>query len=544
MLKDRRYLIFDYPDDPADFDNPKETTKVYKYLQGSYNKRLVLDILKYNGFVPTDQMDFNIAWLSSPEVDELQSSSKLQSINHFPYSKQILGNKAELTQIIQRNPNINMFEYFYPKTYILPRDRDVLYRVMKSNPSKQYISKPPTGSCGHGIKLVNFSDFYSIQHGSVVSEYISRPLCIDGFKFDLRIYVLVTSWAPLRAFICKEGLARFATESYSTVTENPFSHLTNATLNKQGEHWCSDFKWKLTDLLNEVNHRFKRSQGEIMNAIIAVVSQALALVQPTMAPDKRYGVDCPFFELYGFDVLLDRDFNAYLLEINTYPSLNTDEEVDYEVKAPMVCQALSIAGILDAEFSELENEENLIRCSAEELPDIDAEIIRQEDKRNELSGDGFIRLFPADFNDDLQQILDKPKYFVEKSKKHEKAEKLDPAVIGQAFSTKQGLDLLVAYLMELEERIRNGEVGKRTMSRLEAFLDAQGYNTKRANTLMELLKNYIQKANGWVDMIQNGKRIPPKVKAKILENGDNFVGQILINTNMRRVKEPQLLFGL
>lgn len=545
MLRNRKYIIFDYPDDPADFNQTRETDKVYKYLQGSYNKKFVLDILKYNGFIPTDSMDFNIAWLSSPEVDELPASAKLQSINHFPYSKQILGNKAELTQIIQSNPNIGMFEYFYPKSYILPRDRDLLYRVMKSNPNKQYISKPPNGSCGHGIKLVNFSDFYSIQHGSVVSEYISRPLCIDGFKFDLRIYVLVTSWAPLRAFICKEGLARFATESYSTVTENPYSHLTNATLNKQGEHWCSDFKWKLTDLLNEVNHRFKHSQGEVMNSIIAVVSQALALAQPTMAPDKRYGVDIPFFELYGFDVLLDRDFNAYLLEINTYPSLNTDEEVDYEVKAPMVSQALSIAGILDMEYSELSNDANLLRVKPEFLDDIDDEIVRLEDERNEKTGSGFIRLFPAEFNDDLQQILDKPKYAMDKKKtSREKSEPLDPSVIGQAFNTKQGIDLLVAYLEELEIRINNKEVGKRTMMRLEAFLDAQGYQTKNDHTIMEMLKNYIQRASSWVDLIQNGKRIPPKVKAKILENGDAFVGQILVNTNMRRVKEVKLLFGL
>ena len=114
-------------------------------------------------------------WLSSPEVDEIPKYSKLQSVNHFPYSKQIVGNKAELTQIIQKNPNLNKFDYFFPKSYVLPKDRDQLYRTMRANPNKQYIAKPPTGSCGNGIKLVSFADFYSIQHESVVSEYISRP---------------------------------------------------------------------------------------------------------------------------------------------------------------------------------------------------------------------------------------------------------------------------------------------------------------------------------------------------------------------------------
>lgn len=42
-----------------------------------------------------------------------------------------------------------------------------------------------------------------------------QPFIIDGFKFDLRIYVLMTSCDPLRIFAYNEGLARFATTSYS-----------------------------------------------------------------------------------------------------------------------------------------------------------------------------------------------------------------------------------------------------------------------------------------------------------------------------------------
>ena len=49
----------------------------------------------------------------------------------------------------------------------------------------------------------------------MASVLSSQPFIIDGFKFDLRIYVLMTSCDPLRIFVYNEGLARFATTSYS-----------------------------------------------------------------------------------------------------------------------------------------------------------------------------------------------------------------------------------------------------------------------------------------------------------------------------------------
>lgn len=45
----------------------------------------------------------------------------------------------------------------------------------------------------------------------VASEYIDNPLLIDGFKFDLRVYVALVSINPLRIYMYEDGLVRFAT---------------------------------------------------------------------------------------------------------------------------------------------------------------------------------------------------------------------------------------------------------------------------------------------------------------------------------------------
>ena len=56
-----------------------------------------------------------------------------------------------------------------------------------------------------------------------------------GFKFDLRLYVLVTSYDPLKIYLYEEGLGRFATDRYlndGSNLNNLCMHLTNYSINK------------------------------------------------------------------------------------------------------------------------------------------------------------------------------------------------------------------------------------------------------------------------------------------------------------------------
>ncbi len=74
--------------------------------------------------------------------------------------------------------------------------------------------KPHNLSRGRGIYLIDNVSELPLDEVSVVSKYIGNPLLINGHKFDLRIYVLVTCFDPLRIYVFKEGLARFATHKY------------------------------------------------------------------------------------------------------------------------------------------------------------------------------------------------------------------------------------------------------------------------------------------------------------------------------------------
>jgi tubulin polyglutamylase TTLL5 len=98
-----------------------------------------------------------------------------------------------------------------------------------------WIMKPIGKSRGRGIKVISSLAELNYTDNIIVQKYITDPLLLDGYKFDMRIYVLVTSFHPLEAFLYREGFARLSTEKFSlepSSIKNTFVHLTNFAINK------------------------------------------------------------------------------------------------------------------------------------------------------------------------------------------------------------------------------------------------------------------------------------------------------------------------
>ena len=120
----------------------------------------------------------------------------------------------------------------------MPQDTELFEqaRSYKTIHSKFFILKPTNQACGRGIKVVQGNTRLGRVDDMIVSSYIERPFLINKKKFDMRMYVLITSFHPLRAYIYNEGLARFATEDYTNdpkILRNKFVHLTNFSINKK-----------------------------------------------------------------------------------------------------------------------------------------------------------------------------------------------------------------------------------------------------------------------------------------------------------------------
>lgn len=93
----------------------------------------------------------------------------------------------------------------------------------------------------------------AFKESYVISRYVEDPLLIGGKKFDLRIYVLVTNYRPLKVWLYDLGFGRFCIEKYSNDSndrDNMFIHLTNVAIAKQADGYNNKHgsKWSIKNL--------------------------------------------------------------------------------------------------------------------------------------------------------------------------------------------------------------------------------------------------------------------------------------------------------
>ncbi len=191
----------------------------------------------------------------------------------------------------------------------------------------------------------------------VVSRYVSNPLLIGGKKFDLRVYVVVTRFRPLRAYISRLGFARFCNVKYSSAPddlENPYVHLTNVAVQRKHREYNHKHgnKWSLANLRLYLDAaRGAKATDAMFASINEAIAHSLRSVQNAVVNDRR----C--FEVYGYDMLVDDDLKPWLVEVNASPSLSATTESDRALKTRVIRDALEVAapaGWLEARQAEFE----------------------------------------------------------------------------------------------------------------------------------------------------------------------------------------------
>jgi tubulin polyglutamylase TTLL4 len=322
---------------------------------------------KINGFKKlVSGHSWNIFWGKHLRPEKLAEISEHQVINHFPSSWH-LGRKDLLSRNIaaMRRKHPKDFDFF-AKTFILPTERTALQLELDKSPASIWIIKPSASACGRGIKLITAEKLKEKKkiRNVIAQKYIKRPLLINGFKFDLRLYVVVTSFDPLRIYLYDNGLVRFCTAKYSLKTahlKNRYRHLTNYSVNKKAKDYISNqsvdddgegHKWSV--------HAFKvycQSQGisfeSIMESIEEIIIKSMISAEDPIASNtNRHAAHRGnIFELFGFDILIDKKLKPWVIEVNVSPSLSSSAPLDKKIKNMLLNDIYHLVGVKHKDIS-------------------------------------------------------------------------------------------------------------------------------------------------------------------------------------------------
>eukprot|EP00929_Paragymnodinium_shiwhaense_P097887 TRINITY_DN59470_c0_g2_i2.p1 TRINITY_DN59470_c0_g2~~TRINITY_DN59470_c0_g2_i2.p1 ORF type:complete len:685 (+),score=102.90 TRINITY_DN59470_c0_g2_i2:2250-4304(+) len=222
----------------------------YGHTRETHEYNAVLDTLEASGIkrATVASRKWALVWSGVPKPQMLREFHPFQKTNHFPCSFH-LGRKDSLWRrirpFLQKYPN----EFnITPQTFVIPEDLRAWDIARSQQPGSLWITKPVNSSCGNGIKLLrpplDAETTKVLTKGpAVIQRYVERPLLLHGYKFDLRLYVVVTSFEPLKVYLCQEGLVRLATEKYSLSTKmlhHRTMHLTNYSVNKLSEAYVKN----------------------------------------------------------------------------------------------------------------------------------------------------------------------------------------------------------------------------------------------------------------------------------------------------------------
>ncbi|KEG13682.1 tubulin-tyrosine ligase-like protein [Trypanosoma grayi] len=315
-----------------------------------------------------EKNQFNLVWSDTVlPLTRLVRLASWQRTNHFP-AMHLLCRKGHLGITLGRMRKLFPTHYtFYPRTWSLRSERHQFQRFMMALRNKKvpkfFIMKPNAGCQGRGI-LITRDPLNAVDDvdNYIVQEYIARPILLEERKFDLRVYVLLTSIRAPSIFLFNDGLVRLCAEPYEKPTDsnarNTCKHLTNYAVNKHSPEYVFNDNADSGNVGNKRNFKFLNewldssgNSSEVFWSRVAhVICKTILVAQPQIAnvynscfPRQNDGYNC--FEVLGFDILIDHQMKPWLMEVNHTPSFATDTPLDYEIKHALLEEVLDIIDV-------------------------------------------------------------------------------------------------------------------------------------------------------------------------------------------------------
>ena len=347
----------------------------YKLRVKSEKTPSIVGSLEFNGLIRSYQrLDNNLIMEFTNENDRdtlVKSLIKYQKFDVFPISNEISRKSSLYLNYKSKQIKFPKDFNYMPRTYVMPYDKEIVKKKFLNytvNTKNLYIVKPNVSSRGRGIHLFdNYKD--SVSDDVLISKYISNPHLINGKKYDIRLYVLVTGFSPLKIYVFNEGIARISSELFTlelSKLKNLYIHLTNTSINKKNINYKrvtdptkdDGNDWTLTVLKKYIK---KKSNIDFDTVILPkindiIVKSLLTVLEKAHIKDReRYVKPGTLYQLFGYDILLDKNFRPWLLEVNYGPDMANIDDFDLILKSKVITDLYNIVGLVPFRKGEYNN---------------------------------------------------------------------------------------------------------------------------------------------------------------------------------------------
>ena len=156
----------------------------------------------------------------------------------------------------------------------------------------------------------------------LIQKYIESPLLYKGRKCDMRIWVLLTH--DMKVYLFKEGHLKTCSVEYNLNSEDAFTHITNYSFQKHNSNFQKfekgnevpfyEFQKFIDETYPEKNYKLKE---DLMKQIKEIIKTTMLCGKNRINRNNRSFQ----FEIFGYDFMMDSDFNVFLIEINFNPGL-------------------------------------------------------------------------------------------------------------------------------------------------------------------------------------------------------------------------------
>ncbi|XP_017855999.1 PREDICTED: tubulin polyglutamylase TTLL4 [Drosophila arizonae] len=281
----------------------------------------VVDVLNRFGYKRVElNENWDLLWAHDypfrvfPHLKNLEAH---QFVNHLPGCG-YLTNKVDLCTT--KLP-------FLPRAFRLPSQRDAFLEYASAHPEALFVQKHNEH---RHIKVRSISDIDLNSNDSFVQEFIENPFLVDGHKFDIGVYVVITSVNPLRVYIYHgDVLFRYCPEKYYpfdaeiedkyVVGDNYLPTWEVPSLrkyyNSYGGSMRASFEAYVRDQAMDPSKIWPQVENIIRTTILSKEEDLI----DSLRRYRRHN----FFDLLRFDLFIDENLEVHLMEANMSPNLSS-----------------------------------------------------------------------------------------------------------------------------------------------------------------------------------------------------------------------------